>query len=178
MRSLPFLALLALAAGPVPDPCGDARRWLPALIGRAMAHGEDKSASSPQARLLGRAAPLKRLVFPGEPEQVFDVVARPLPDGESEPERLLLLRADRTPGRLHRELYLATLEGALLGGAVLEDELGEDGKPSGQATQEHALGRRSPEAAKGFAAALRGLCREARGLSAQERLAGLEETDR
>lgn len=165
------------ASAPAPGPCDDPKAALPALVARALEHGEDKSSGPPQTKVLGREAPLKRLVFDGEPSYVLDVTVRPEPDGESSPTGLLLTRVDHGAGALHRELYAATLKGELTGGAVFSDRLGEDGKPTGAPTLHQPLRARDRAARAAFASALKELCFQGRGLSAQERIEGLPEPD-
>lgn len=168
--TLLLLLVLTASAAPKPDPCADPRAALPGLVARALEDGEDKGTAPPQEKVLGRRAPLRRLVFDGEPTYVLDVVLRPRPDGEPEAASLLLTRMDHAPGALHRELYAATLRGALEGGAVFGDRLDAQGEPTGAPTLQQPLKKTDPAARKAFASALKGLCRESRGLSAQERL--------
>lgn len=167
-----FAALLAAAVAtpPKPDPCADPRAALPGLVARALEDGEEKRAAPPQEKVLGRPAALRRLVFDGEPTYVLDVVLRPRPDGEPEAASLLLTRMDHAAGALHRELYAATLEGALQAGAVFSDRLDAEGRTTAAPTLQQPLRKSEPAARKAFAAALKGLCREARGPSVQERL--------
>lgn len=163
-------ASAAAAPKAKPAPCADPRAALPGLVARALEDGEDKGTAPPQEKVLGRRAALRRLVFDGEPAYVLDVVLRPRPDGEPEAASLLLTRMEHAPGALHRELYAATLAGALEAGAAFSDRLDEEGKTTAAPTLQQPLKRSDPEARQAFASALRGLCLEARGLSAQERL--------
>lgn len=178
---LTLLLAAAVSAAPSPapkpaaEPCADPRSALPGLVARALEHGEDKSSGPPQTKVLGREAPLKRLVFDGEPSYVLDVTVRPEPDGESSATGLLLTRVDHGGGALHRELYAATLKGELTGGAVFSDQLGADGKPTGAPTLHQPLRGRDRAARAAFASALKELCFQGRGLSAQERIEGLPE---
>lgn len=171
MSPLLLLALAASAAPtPKPDACADPRAALPGLLARALEDGDDKGTAAPQEKVLGRRASLRRLVFDGEPSYVLDVVLRPRPDGEPEAASLLLTRMEHAPGALHRELYAATLKGGLEAAAVFSDRLDEKGEPTGGPTLQQPLKKSDPAARKAFASALKELCRESRGLSAQERL--------
>jgi hypothetical protein len=179
MLAVILAAAVSAAPAPAPKPgaeaCADPKAALPGLVARALEHGEDKSSGPPQTKVLGRETPLKRLVFDGEPSYVLDVTVRPEPDGESSATGLLLTRVDHGGGALHRELYAATLQGELRSGAVFSDRLGEDGKPTGAPTLHQPLRGRDRAARAAFASALKELCLQGRGLSAQERLEGLPE---
>jgi hypothetical protein len=168
--TLALLLAMSASAAPKPAPCADPRAALPGLVARALEDGEDKSTAPPQEKVLGRRAALRRLVFDGEPAYVLDVVLRPRPDGEPEAASLLLTRVEHAPGALHRELYAATLKGGLEAGAAFSDRLDEEGKTAGAPTLQQPLKKSEPATRKAFASALLGLCRESRGLSAQERL--------
>lgn len=175
MLAIVFAVLVSAAPKPAPAACEDPKAALPSLVARALEHGEDKDSGPPQTKVLGRQAPLKRLVFDGEPSFVLDVTVKPEPDGEMSAAGLLLTRVDHEGGALHRELYAATLKGELTAGAVFSDRLGPDGKPTGEPTLHQPLRGRDRAARAAFASALKGLCFQARGLSAQERIEGLPE---